>query len=277
MVNSALPAERRQSSSSRSPRRTRQKQHVDEDETILTKLDLARFAHKITNDTSRFKPPVSSFTLVPPVQAPSTGTKRRSRGKAYQLAPDFSDAYLARMAKCVCCDIPWRTSKTAAVKMRHVLSCAKHHGIDDNTLESAIRNEIERLSVNILKEDGPQKVLLPSSEAQNTLFEDLVTSTASKKKARPQATRSSVTIASLTRKATLDRARVVLEQRSSTLADPRLDHNINMQSALHDDDEFSPGTQRFAPSKLGATRRGTQLLPSISGYPNNYDAFPVRA
>ena len=161
--------------------------------------------------------------------------------------------------------------------MRHVLSCAKHHGIDDNTLESAIRNEIERLSVNILKEDGPQKVLLPSSEAQNTLFEDLVTSTASKKKARPQATRSSVTIASLTRKATLDRARVVLEQRSSNLADPHPDHNINMQSALHDDDEFSPGTQRFAPSKLGATRRGTQLLPSISGYPNNYDAFPVRA
>ncbi|EDR12487.1 uncharacterized protein LACBIDRAFT_292945 [Laccaria bicolor S238N-H82] len=261
VANSALPAERHQTFSSSSPQRTRQKQHIDEDETILTKLDLARFAHKVTNDTSRFRPP-----------APPTGTKQRSRAKAYQLAPDFSDAYLARMAKCVCCDIPWRTSKTAAVKMRHVLSCAKQHGIDDNTLESAIRNEIERLSVDVLKGDGPQKVL-PSSEAQKTLFEDLVTSTVSKKKTRPQATRSSVTIASLTRKATLDRARVVLEQRSSTLAGPYLDHNINMQSALHHDDEFSPGTQKFAPSKLGATRRGTQLLPSTSSYPDKHDAF----
>jgi hypothetical protein len=212
---------------------------------------------------------------MPTVRAPPPGTKQRNRGKAYQLAPDFSDAYLARMTRCVCCDIPWRTSKTAAVKMRHVLSCAKQHGIDNSTLEFAIRNEIERLSVDTFEGDGPQKVLLPSSEAQNTLFEDLVTSTTSKKKARPQATRSSVTIASLARKATLDRARVILEQRSSTLADPHLDHDINMQSAL-DDDEFSPGTQKFAPSKLGAIRRGTQLLPSISGSLNNNDAFPVR-
>jgi hypothetical protein len=190
----------------------------DDNEDTDGKVNLQRFAFVASRPSmsdSSSRPDLSgkrSNTVEPSSDAPP----QKKAVSKHPFFADFSNAGLAKLTKCVSCDIQWTTRKTAAQKINHIQTCAKKHSFNDETIRFLIRQEIGSTVGNVgkaadKKAKGKASVLPVESPTPKTFYEHVVTDAAPRKKARRVETGESVKSVATTRNAILDRARVVLE------------------------------------------------------------------
>jgi len=213
----------------------------------------------------------------------------------HQISPDFSDAELAKLTKCVSCNAQWTTRKTAAQKIKHVQSCAKRLSFTDETIRLLIRKEINSVVGNADKVSDKDKLeaSLPRARSSaKTFYEHVVTDAAPRKKGRRVEVGESVRSVTTTRSAILNRARVVLDSvqsesyRTEVINSPThmlsfgqstlaKKHRIDTHSILADpssspdssEEEAGalPATQAFAPSKFDSVIRRPYELSKPRG------------
>lgn len=223
-------------------------------------LNLARFAYKDSRSLSKPPPPIPGPSRQGP--APGTATEvnlpakmKSTRWAAHRFTSDFSDADLAKLMKCISCDVRWTARKSAAQKMLHIQSCAKKRVFTDETVRVLIRREIDNALVEDVamkgKGEGKGKTASLGSEPvlPKTFYEDVINDAAPRKKGKRLEVVETVKSVVETRDVILDRARTVLGIG-------------NAASSTARDEDFSIQTQAFAGSKLGCAFSKRQMPPT---------------
>lgn len=205
-------------------------------EEFQSDMDIARFAYKNAQpSSSRFVLPQSTTTnsIIPPKQALLLGAARRQN-------TSFTGVELAKLMRCVSCDVRWTTRKTTSQKLHHVRLCAKRNGYDQETVDILIRKEIDST---IAQSEKDSRSLPQHLGPPKTLFEDYVAHPAFKKKGTRREKEPTIRNVVDTRPSLLDRAQAVL--------------GCDVSTALHDftRDRISadtvPGNQNFSTQQFG--------------------------
>lgn len=258
----------------------------------INTLNLARFAYK---DTDSRPEPTAGPSRQPSVITVKTSSSEgdiASKGKkkparpAHRFASDFPDTELAKLLKCVSCDLHWTVRKSVAQKMVHIQSCAKKNGLTDDTVRIAIRKAVDKAPVINSKGKGKAKNDEPEETLAKTLYEDIVGKAAPKKSGRAAKVVETVVNATAARDSILDRARAVLDLGSKTGMIPTTDayegFTIRTQAsgAYRPDkpdstETFLPAaTQAFGQSALASRHASNStLVVSSAGLPPTTQAF----
>ncbi|RDB22532.1 hypothetical protein Hypma_010039 [Hypsizygus marmoreus] len=223
--------------------------HSD-DEGLNGGINLARFAYSGTSNAVYAKPTLSrQGSNISSENEPRVAAKKRL---GHRFSSDFSDAELAKLTKCVSCDIRWTARKTAPQKMMHVQSCAKKNSFNDETIRILIRKELDNTTVTSTNGKGKAKATAGSTEptGSQTYLEAIVADAAPKKKGRRLEASETVKNITLTRDAILDKARTVLGP--TRPADTFVVHTQSVGAAVGDAENTGyPSTQGFGSSSLG--------------------------
>ena len=187
---------------------------------------------------------------------------------SHRFADDFSDADLAKLSKCVCCDLAWTTRKSVAQKMFHILSCARKHSLKDDTIKILMHREVENSPATKWKRKV--KAIDPgkdSLEAPDTFMEHFVGRVEPKKKGRRVGAMVTVRAAGENEEANRARARVILgncgmphiqeaidQQDSEFFGPSKLAVQLGRKLAYPDD---PPCTQAFGDNALGQRQQST--------------------
>ena len=178
---------------------------------------------------------------------------KATRPAAHRFTTDFTDDELSRLHKCVSCGDRWTVRKGATAKMRHIQSCAKKLGLNDEIIKRLIRAELEAP-----EEPKPRKKP-KSSGVTNTLFEDALGDTGKTKGKRKQIQRTS------TLQDPAENREAILAKAQSLLKEPEIQdmyQDEGLMDILRKSDstmdrvqmfDFSapPATQEFGHSRLG--------------------------
>ncbi|KAF9268118.1 hypothetical protein L218DRAFT_1073469 [Marasmius fiardii PR-910] len=248
----------------------------------LPSLGLARFSfnfHSRSKQVSRpFSTSVSVTNSIPSIPNPTNDSKSISKRKASRNGPrfsdDFSDEELARLLRCVACDIRWTVRKTASQKVAHIQSCSKKKGFTEDTVRQLIRKELVVTPLN--PSDKGKRKASPDSEAQpKTILAEIVQDAAPKKRTKRQDVVMTIKSLGETRAAILDKAQTVFAQSSSTFR------------ALHSSEYIShtegssgippPSTPEFGSSHLARTTGSKQPMFHSFTTPENHHnlVFPI--
>ena len=179
----------------------------------------------------------------------------------HQFSADFSDAELAKLDKCVSCNVRWTMRKTAAQKIKHVQSCAKKHSFNDETIRFLIRKDIESVMGDVSrttdkKGKGKASVRSVQSPTPKTFYEHVVTDAAPKKKGRRVEAGETVRSVASTRNAILGRARVVLDSiPSESRTELGSDLPVYLPTCSAGNGLPMPSTQPFGKSALALKHR----------------------
>jgi len=196
-------------------------------------MSLARFSYSNASSSSKLIPPHPAIAR----KGPGEAVPLLKRKSAHRFPSDFSDADLAKLGKCVSCDLRWTARKTAHQKMIHIQACAKKHSFTDETVRILIRKEIDLLT--------PNKAGCISTES-NTYMEDIVAHAAPRKKGRRQKAAETVQTIEVTRSTILNRAQAVL---GPSFPDaPPCTQSVGPSSI---NPIIALSTQTFGPSVLG--------------------------
>ena len=263
---------------------------TESDDDDVPSMNLTHFSYNNAPSSSNLIPPRPGITRkgcgeVGPV------LKRKS---AHRFSSDFSDADLAKLAKCVGCDLKWTARKTAHQKMIHIQACAKKNAFTDETIRILIWKEIDLVTAH-----NEAACIMTES---NTYMEDIVAHAAPRKKGRRQRAAQTVQTIEVTRSNILNRAQALLGPSSSDAlpctqpvgsASPRINPTIPLPSQTFgasvlgrkytvkarnlftedepsdtgDGDEFCGTTQTFAPSGLGMNAKHAVVdvcFPAVS-------------
>jgi hypothetical protein len=245
------------------------------------KVDFQRFAfinsRSSSSDSSR---PVPSRKRPRAGAEPSTkAPPKRKAVSQHQFSAEFSDTQVAKLTKCVSCNVPWTTRKTAAQKIKHIQSCAKKHSFNDETICLLIRKEIECLMGDVgiehtnKKGKGKASVLPEQSTIPKTVYEHVLMDAAPRKKGRRAEADETVKSVSTTRNAILDRARAVLDPIPTEvgLGSPGHVRSIGL-SYLGNGDHPISSTQSFGQSVLAQKYRTDTHHRSPSSSSNEEDS-----
>lgn len=233
--------------------------NVEDDETA-PKLNLARFSYSVL--LSKHAPGKPSISRENSATRTNNEPKLPPKKKlAHRFAADFSDIDLAKVMKCVSCNLHWTARKTVVQKMMHIQSCAKKNSFTDETIHILLRKEIEQ-AADTPETKGKGKERATELAAPKTFFEDIVAGAAPKKKKKRPGIGESVQSITVTREVILDRARMVLGL-SDMPAGGNESYPVHTQSiaarSLPTKNSILPSTQAFAESalaqKLGQTSR----------------------
>lgn len=171
-------------------------------------------------------------------------TRAQSKAKA-SFADEFSDADLARLLKCVSCDLTWTTRKSAAQKVKHIQTCAKKRALTDSTVAFLLRSELA------VAPPLPEKKGSAEEKAKEpgTLLETWTDGTNKKRTKRGTAPETVRSLAD-TRGQILDRARALLSDKQ-----PRRDDKELTTAQVGDGQaQMPPPTQTFGESALARSR-----------------------
>jgi hypothetical protein len=185
-----------------------------------SKLNLDRFVFKSSmtpRDLQASTEPAPSTSIAIP--------KSNVKGPKRKLLPlDLSASDVAKISRCVCCNVQWTARKSGAQKMSHIQSCAKKHALDVGTVNILIQKEI-----------SPEEPFV-----KKTFFEDVLVDAAPKQKVKRRKTEeSSLKSVSISRDSILARAQGVL---STSIDDCKYRNGLG-HSEL-------PSTQAFGSSGL---------------------------
>ncbi|KAF8974449.1 hypothetical protein BDZ97DRAFT_1911630 [Flammula alnicola] len=144
------------------------------------RLDLSRFAFanpaankkttKLARETTRSALPSSSKC-----------TDRFATKKGVDL--DIPSSVLAKISRCVCCDVSWTTRKTGIQKVMHIKSCAKKYAFDNETVQLLIRKEIANFIPIVNPGKGKAKESPPEdSPSKKTYLEEILVDAAPRKR-----------------------------------------------------------------------------------------------
>lgn len=202
------------------------------------------------------------------VEKPSKPAKRK-RPVTIPSISGITDLQLSRLDHCVSCELRWTARKSVPEKVKHVVTCARKKGFDNETIAAMVEKALRSTPVkpketaqNLLKGDtSPAKTLLASVQA------DVVC----KKRGRKAIISNTVQDPSRLRPAILGRARDFLDDREPALTSEgplryvatsrsMLDNpgpEVPVTSSMLD----PPLTQAFGKSRLAALRpTGTSIL-----------------
>ncbi|KAJ3821685.1 hypothetical protein F5880DRAFT_1580271 [Lentinula raphanica] len=222
----------------------------------LPELKLARFAH-ISAKPAPLRKPKPAPSLSVRAMSTSSGASRSIPAKkaitqsvVQRLSDRFSTDSFSRLLICVCCDLSWTTRKSVPQKLSHMKTCAKKHGIQDDTLIEMVRKGIEELP--------PQtESKLPESAAPKTFFDEVMNNAAPKKRHRRQEVPNTVRDIGEMRDTIMLKARTVVAQADSNIRVLR-EYRIGGHLSDGDSSGFLPcSTPRFGQSSL-AGRAGLQ-------------------
>ncbi|KZT71614.1 hypothetical protein DAEQUDRAFT_724152 [Daedalea quercina L-15889] len=233
-----------------------------------------------------------SGSIVSVASAPKQ-TRATSKAKM-TFAEEFTEADLARLLKCVSCELTWTTRKSVTQKLKHIQACAKKRSLTNSTVAFLLRSELAVLLPLPDKSAGAEKAKEPGTLLET--WTDGTNKRRTKRRAVPDAVRS----LSDTRGQILDRARALLGEPSwgqhggaaRTDEGPRIrneDEGVQMppptqvfsESALAKNrqaqqESVQPiafaSTQQFAPSRLVAS--GTASSPTVETPEDDIDMPP---
>ncbi|TFK55914.1 hypothetical protein OE88DRAFT_681265 [Heliocybe sulcata] len=225
----------------------------EEDIEAADRLSLGRFAH--INSSKAVRPmklaPMISRSM--PEGSSGSGTKQNRTKPAHRFVSDFSDAEVAKVTKCVSCDLEWTTRKTSLQKMLHIQTCAKKSGLTDETVKVLVRRQIGKAS-----DEGPGEsgASAAADERAETYLEDVLGREAPKRKGRRPEVQRTVKSATDSRNAIMDKARLLLGPSAIGISDGQGASSL-------------PATQSFGPSKFRDTVRDG--LAERSASPSSYN------
>ncbi|KIM46048.1 hypothetical protein M413DRAFT_301595 [Hebeloma cylindrosporum] len=107
------------------------------------KLNLSRFSYPKPTTTQKTKTnrlPRKPASLLPLSPSESTAAPPVSNTDQTNLGLSLSE--LAKISRCVCCDISWTTRKTGLQKMAHMRNCARKHAFDEETMQMLLQTEV---------------------------------------------------------------------------------------------------------------------------------------
>lgn len=243
------------------------------------KLNFAHFAYTGTAPKPGLSRAGSSLSTVTTEDKPS---RKKRLPTTHRFSSDFSDIDLAKLMKCVSCEINWTARKSGGQKILHIQSCAKKNAFSDETIRVLIRKEIE---TTMALEKGKEKATpgLPAEPAgPRTFFEDIVTDATRKKKGRRLETTETVQSVTTTRNIILDRARAVLGlpgDHSKVSDELCMVHTQSIGRIIPGDDDPMPSTQVFGRSALGQTnlKSSNPILPWLTGHSEEEDKSDAEA
>lgn len=158
--------------------------------------------------------------------------------------PSASD--VAKILRCVCCNVQWTTRKSGVQKMVHIQSCAKKHALDGETINLLIQKEI-----------SPEKPLV-----KKTLLEDVLVDAAPKQKVkRRKKEEGSLKTVSTSRDSILARAQGVL---STSTDDCTYQNGSTFAGSTQSHSEL-PSTQAFGRSSLAQMQNFESNIFSLDG------------
>lgn len=143
----------------------------------------------------------SNALAAPPVTKPKPAASHRFTA--------FGDSDLARLRKCVSCDLSWTSRKTVLQKMKHIQTCAKKNKLDDDTVITLIRTELT--NANNGDASGTKQSGAGTELTVTTLLENAVQEVVPRKRGRRPKVVESVKQLSETRQNILDRAHLLLQ------------------------------------------------------------------
>ncbi|KAI0938262.1 hypothetical protein AcV5_001091 [Taiwanofungus camphoratus] len=176
------------------------------------RLNIARFAYVNAPKSSRAssKGTLSRSGSIASVKNPGCPPKKIARLAGRSLTADFSENDLAKLLKCVSCDLAWTTRKTVVQKLKHIQLCAKKKSLTDSTITILIRKELENASSDTAAGKGKGKCTSPVDEEQQdpgTLLEDVLNDNGTRKKGKRHQAVTTLKSLTQTREAILDKAR----------------------------------------------------------------------
>jgi hypothetical protein len=216
--------------------------------TVVPKiLNLTQFA--FTNPPIRRK-------LAGPARGIATATLPSSNtelGRKTSKTLDIPASDLAKISRCISCDLSWTARKTPVQKMAHIKSCAKKNNFTDETIQRLVRKEVANY-VPIVKQSKVKVKDSVSQEslAKNTYMDDILVGAAPRKKGKPQQAQTVLSSVSTTRGSILERAQTILATSSAhdvnfaTLSTPK---HPSTCSGIQDEDILL-STQTFGQSAL---------------------------
>ncbi|KAH9947241.1 hypothetical protein B0H21DRAFT_822003 [Amylocystis lapponica] len=287
------------------PNSTRESTLSDSDGEDINRLKLTQFAYNRPSQLSRHASSTSKSSLsqsasTTPVEDPPA-KKKAVRPASHRFTSDFSDAELARILKCVSCDLAWTTRKSVVEKMKHIQTCAKKHSLTDDTVRILIRQELKNSPpVSQGKGKGKPLALEPEQDAvPRTLLEDVVQDVNAKKKKRRPNVLETVKSLTETRDTILGRARQLIGDASSVpgvvtgpasetnkqpvatggwmppptqaFGDSALAKHHSAPTIDLQPPDSLPVTQAFAPSKFGAASESALLRGSHRADAGSFD------
>ncbi|KAJ6515744.1 hypothetical protein C8R45DRAFT_217671 [Mycena sanguinolenta] len=231
------------------------KSNNSDNEEIVSTLGpgLARFAY--ANSNPRPLGPRNSASTIRSTSSSDSqsksATKQKARTSSKGVAGKFSDAELAKLVKCVSCDLSWTARKTGAQKILHIRSCAKKTGLTDDTVQLLIRKEID----NAPNDPGPSNRngkanLVPT--LGTTLLEDTVRDAGPKRKGKRKEVVNNLKSASETHENIRDKARMIFGP------EPMSDDDIPVQTQAVTANRPPAAQENFATQTFGTSRLGQQ-------------------
>lgn len=202
-------------------------------------------------------PPDRDIDTIPgePSKLKAKGVAKTRDSSRHRFSMALTDAELARMSRCVSCELGWTARKTVVEKMKHVGACAKKNKLDDNTVVALIQQELARTPPPEPKGKGKAKAKTaePAEVAPRTILEEIVEGPVPKKKGRRVEVQTTVVKPvdadpmNRNRFQDLIGSKIVSSSRSARQDKPEGSSDV----------ELFPATQSFSGSKLALPRSPT--------------------
>ena len=203
------------------------------------KFNIDRFVFKSSRTPRNLQ--VSTESTPPAGSAMLNSTAKGLKQKRLPLSGD-----VAKISRCVCCNVQWTARKSGAQKMTHIQSCAKKHALDSETIELLIQKQI-------------------SSEepvVKKTLFENVLVDAAPKQKVkRRKKEEGSLKTVSTSRASILARAQGIL---STSVDNCKYQNGSTFAGSTQGHSEL-PSTQAFGSSGLAQMQNFESNTFSLDG------------
>ncbi|KAJ3869474.1 hypothetical protein EV359DRAFT_76733 [Lentinula novae-zelandiae] len=217
----------------------------------LPELRLARYAHT----SARPNKPKTNPSHSARAMSTSSNSSRSAIVKkitaqtlVQRLSDEFNADSISRLLMCVCCNLKWTTRKSVSQKLTHFKTCAKKHGVQDDTLVGLIREGV--INSPAVQPKGKGTSIVVDDASPKTFFDEVMHDAAPKKRTRRQEVKSTVKDIEEMRNAILLKARAIVAKGNSDVRALR-EHGISE----HSDGDLSTNlvpssTPRFAKSSL---------------------------
>lgn len=212
-------------------------------------LDLERFAF-ISTRSSGTSAPSSSINISGHQPTPPIGITSNMVRRVHVSDYSFTDSQLQKLTRCVCCQIPWTTRKSASGKLNHIQKCARKNSFTEEAVRLMIEQDLQALATKGDPKKGKGK---PVASEPATLLEAVVAGTTTKPKGRKRGVPTTVLQVTEAHQAIYSRAKALFEE-SVTPGFPATQGFAPNKPERHD--QIQPeATQSFPRSRLGTNRR----------------------
>ncbi|KAH9843864.1 uncharacterized protein C8Q71DRAFT_852387 [Rhodofomes roseus] len=227
----------------------------DDEQRSGLNLKLKTFAYSASSSSRSRNPSSASIasrsTSIVSVASAAQPIRRAKSKPKTDFTEEFAEADLARLLKCVSCELKWTVRKSVTQKLKHIQACAKKKALADSTVAFLLRCELA-VSPPLPEKSGDAA---EKAKEPGTLMETWTDGT-NKKRTKRRAVPETVRDLADTRGQILDRARALLAEREAR-SDDRVEQDDERPQSEEEDAgaQIPPPTQAFGESALARNRR----------------------